>query len=97
MSSQPGDQTRNLRPAKWGSTVSLRSNNPEPRMSARVTSGELVLFATLPLRSRNPTFAPTSSGATSGLGRVKTLRTERNQRGQGLQPTKQNEVRIILR
>src|SRR5258708_1969585 len=31
-----------------------------------VTSGELVLFATFPLRPQNPTFARTSSGAASG-------------------------------
>jgi hypothetical protein len=29
-----GDYSRDLRPAEWGSGVSLRSSNPKPLMSA---------------------------------------------------------------
>ena len=48
------------------------SGGTDAKRRVGVSSGELVLFATFPLRPQNPTFARTSSAAAPGPGRVKT-------------------------
>jgi hypothetical protein len=61
------DYIRDLRPAKWGSGVSLHSSNPEPLMSAlgqKQTLRRLLLMSALPpkadigTQSRNVRFVP---------------------------------------
>ena len=89
------DYIRDLRPAKWGSGVSLHSSNPGPLMSALGQNQTLQRISALPpkadigTQSRNVRFVPEADILRCGNDAI--IRSPRRRR-QGPRPELQGQV-----